>query len=34
MDERALRNELGKLDDDEKRRLVEELEAELDRAGA
>jgi alkylation response protein AidB-like acyl-CoA dehydrogenase len=34
VDERALRNELGKLDDEQKRRLVEELEAELPRAGA
>jgi alkylation response protein AidB-like acyl-CoA dehydrogenase len=34
VDERALRNELGKLDDEEKRRLVEELEADLARAGA
>ena len=34
VDERALRNELGKLDDEGKRRLVEELSSELARAGA
>ena len=34
VDERALRNELGKLDDEEKRRLVDELSGELAEAGA
>ena len=34
VDERALRNELGKLNDEEKRRLVDELSGELAEAGA
>jgi alkylation response protein AidB-like acyl-CoA dehydrogenase len=34
VDERALRNELGKLNDEEKRRLVDELLGELAEAGA
>jgi alkylation response protein AidB-like acyl-CoA dehydrogenase len=34
VDERALRNELGKLNDEEKRRLVDELSTELAEAGA
>ena len=33
VDERALRNELGKLNDEEKRRLVDELSGELAEAG-
>ena len=34
VDERALRNELGKLNDEQKRRLVDELSTELTEAGA
>jgi alkylation response protein AidB-like acyl-CoA dehydrogenase len=34
VDERALHNELGKMDDEQKRRLVEELGAELAQTGA
>ena len=34
MDERALHNELGKMDDEQKRRLVTELGAELAQTGA
>ena len=34
VDERALHNELGKMDDEQKRRLVTELGAELAQTGA
>jgi hypothetical protein len=34
VDERALHNELGKMDDEQKRRLVDELGAELAQTGA